>query len=75
LLIRIVLSGPDECVIAVRVSGGFIIGTTAKQILDSACAWLLSRQGQTEGMIDIESGERSARRIAPTNRMSVPFAS
>jgi hypothetical protein len=53
LLVRILLSGPEECAVAVQISGNFIIGTTAMQILDAVCAWLLSREGQTEGVIDI----------------------
>jgi hypothetical protein len=53
LLVRICLSGPEECAVAVQISGNFIIRTTAMQILDAVCAWLLSREGQTEGVIEI----------------------
>ena len=62
LLVRIVLSGPEECAVAVQISGDYIIGTTAVQILDSVCAWLLSREGQTEGVIDVGTSELPVRR-------------
>ena len=53
LLVRIRLVGPEACEIVVRLSGGYIVGATAEQILDAACTWLLSRGPQTHGVVDI----------------------
>ena len=53
LLIRIVLTGPEDCEVLMRISGEYIVGVTAKQILDAACAWLQSRGPETQGVIDV----------------------
>jgi len=62
LIVRIVLSGPDQCEVVVRISGGYIAGDTAKQILDAACAWLMTRGPQTRGVVDIGPSDSPARR-------------
>lgn len=63
LFVRIALVGPEQCAVVVRISGDYIIGTTATQILDAVCAWLLSRQGQTDGVIDVRPGDFPVRRL------------
>ena len=63
LLVRIALTGPDECELVVRMSGGYVAGATAKEILDAACIWLLSRGRQTRAVLDIGPGGDLARSV------------
>jgi hypothetical protein len=55
LLVRVALAGPETCEVVVRVSGGYVSGDTARQILDAACAWLLRRGVKTRGVLDVGS--------------------
>jgi hypothetical protein len=55
LFVQILLQGPDECAVTVRVRGGIVVGATAEDMLNSVCEWLLMRGEATEGYIDLST--------------------
>ena len=70
LIVRIVLSGPDQCEVVVRISGGYIAGDTAKQILDAAWSSTCRRQRAAGRSF---STARSRTRWPATGRSSERF--
>ncbi len=58
LFISVVLQGAEVCTAVVHVRDQIVVGVTARDILDRACAWLLARQGERH--VYIELAEASA---------------
>lgn len=53
LFISVVLQGAEVCTAVVHVRDHIVLGVTAKDILDRACAWLLARQGERHVYIEL----------------------
>ena len=53
LFIAVVLQGAEVCTAIVHVHDHIVLGVTARDILDRACAWLLARQGERHVYIEL----------------------
>lgn len=53
LFISVVLQGAEVCTAVVHVRDHIVLGVTAKDILDRACAWLLARRGERHVYIEL----------------------
>lgn len=53
LFISIALQGAELCTAVVHVRDHIVLGVTAREILDRACAWLLARGQQRHAYIDL----------------------
>ncbi len=53
LFISVVLQGAEVCTAVVHVRDHIVLGVTARDILDRACAWLLARRGERHVYIEL----------------------
>lgn len=53
LFISVMLQGAEICTAIVHVRDHIVLGVTARDILDRACAWLLARQGERHVYIEL----------------------
>ncbi len=56
LFISVVLQGAEVCTAVVHVRDHIVLGVTARDILDRACAWLLARRDERHVYIELAEG-------------------